>query len=692
MKDLIKRFGSLLLAASVIGARAPAYAVDLTVQDDTAGDNEAEVELVTDSSQISELVADNWSNDYFGEITISTEDETAYRDGEETSLSDELDITKREANKLMQSAETAEEYINEQTDYEASIDGDGNVCVTDPYQTCRLIVYADSLDSYYGAEQVLYDEDWQKYTLQFATKEQTEAAYEVLVTMLGEENCIVDEVMTQGMLAMDDETTAEDTNSSETVEASGYQAVSWGTKYMGMDVLKSQYDSMSFGASDVTVAIIDSGINANHVLFDGKKITGRSFCGKTPTSKNFSTSNYTDYQGHGTHVAGIISDGTPDNVNIMMLRVFSLYKGELTTTASLVIEAMEYASEHGADVINMSFGEEYDKNDPQTHYNNAIKRLYNSGCVIVAAAGNYDVDITSKSVRYPAVLKRVIAVSAINSGGNFASDYSCHGSQVDFAAPGTQIKSAGIASDEKYVKKNGTSMAAPHVCAAAAYVKMLNPTATPKEVKSILRDYSVDLGISGKDNYYGYGVIDLQSYFNSASSSIASMKLELKYSKMAYTGTERKNSVTVSKTDSSGGETILDSSNYVVTYENNVDIGTATVTVTGTGDYSGVLQTTFRIIPQTVELNQLKNPSKGKLGVYWSTVSRGNGYQVRYSTKSDMSGAKKVTVKGRTTSKYTFSGLKKGRTYYASVRAYKTVNGQKIYGKWSEAWQLTLAK
>lgn len=737
MRTLMKRMGSLALAAAVAAAGMPVYALELNIQDVTAGQNEAEVELVTDSNQISQLVADNWSDDYFGEITISTEDNTVEKDGTETTLTDELDITKGEAKEIMQSAETAEEYINGQTDYEAVSDDDGNVYVTDPYQTCRLIVYADRLDSYYGAERVLYDEDWDKYVMQFSTKEQTQAAYETLVDMLGEENCIIDQLIVEPFASADEDVNVvdppiydvdppiyddeddgtmvdppiyppeDDTNTGgffdeeeDDTPSKYYKGKSWGVAYMGMDVLKTQYESMNFDENEITVAVLDSGIQANHEIFKGRKIIGKSFCGKYIKNRynydtSFSPSDCTDYYGHGTACASIIADSTPTNVNIMALRVVgdAHTGGEINwgTTDSLLMSALEYVYDsNSVDVVSMSIWA-YAK--PKMR--ELIKKLYDKGIVMVISAGNHH-PRESGELSHIAKLSTTISVGAIEPDGTVAR-FSCYGKKLDFVAAGDYVTFAYYDYDlypdrmDMYNRDAGTSFASPHVAAAAAYVKMAYPNATVAEVKEILKSYAVDYGDEGKDEYYGYGVINIKTLFNDLN-TMNKMNIELKNSKLTYTGSPRTTEVTVNNVDIELEKTPLDSSNYTVSYKNNTDIGTATVTVTGTGDYTGSVKKTFKIIPQSTDVIRLTNPSKGKLRVYWSTVNRGGGYQIRYSTKSDMSGAKKVLVKGRKTAKYTLSGLKKGRTYYTSVRAYKTVKGKKVFGRWSEVNSTTLTR
>ncbi len=711
------RAASLTLALAIAASGVPAFAQELTMQDgrvvqsedtiaadesivaadedilaveDTAEEYpEVPVELVNDEKQISDLVADNWNDDYFGEITVSTEDNTAQKDGREISLAKELELTPEQEEEILQSPEEAEQYIDEETALDAAVDEEGLVHITDPYQTCRLIVYADQLDTAYGAERVLYDEEAGKYTLQFATREETEAADLGLTEVLGEENCMPDTVRTRAMLGLD--------KADSRVKKTSYESVSWGTQYMGMDQLKSQYSASNLNASPVTVAVVDTGVNKNHDLFKGRKVTGHSFIGKYADSRNYNTSKFADYDGHGSHCAGIIADGTPTNVSIMGLRVFGLDRydplTEVTTTDSIIIEALEYAYKHGADVVNFSIGSTYDSSNPDRVFNHVLKRLHDGGCVVVAAAGNITEDNMFRRVNYPAVLSTTITVSAMKQDGTGAkidNRYSCYGPTVDFAAPGSKIFSASHESNNGYISMDGTSMAAPHVSAAAAYVKMFHPGASFATVKKILKQNSEDLGKAGKDNHYGYGAVRMADYFakEQANGNLWMAKIGTQYAKMEYTGKPCVNPITVTM-----GQTALRKDiDYTVTYSSNTDIGTATATIRGKGSYQGTLKCTYKIIPETVTLTKVSNPKGKKLRVYWNIVRRGGGYQVRCAKNSDFSGAQTATVAGRKTSRYTAVELTPDQTYFVSVRAYKTVKGKKVWGRWSEPMQMTISK
>ena len=151
-------------------------------------------------------------------------------------------------------------------------------------------------------------------------------------------------------------------------------------------------------------------------------------------------------------------------------------------------------------------------------------------------------------------------------------------------------------------------------------------------------------------------------------------------SKVTFTGTSRKPAVTVKLS----GKELVKNTDYTVKYSNNKEIGKATVTITGKGKYTGVIKKTFKIVPMKQVITSVTAKTKAFV-VKWTKDLNVDGYQIKYSTKSDFSGGKSVYVKKNTTVSKTFTGLTAKKTYYVKVRSYKTVNGTKYYSSWSAA-------
>ena len=145
-----------------------------------------------------------------------------------------------------------------------------------------------------------------------------------------------------------------------------------------------------------------------------------------------------------------------------------------------------------------------------------------------------------------------------------------------------------------------------------------------------------------------------------------------------YTGKAIKPTPTVKLS----GKTLKSGTDYTVSYKNNKAVGKATVTITGKGTYTGTVTKTFKINPKATSISKLTSPKTKQLKAAFKKVSGVTGYQVTYSTSSKFTKSTTKTVTVKATSK-TIKSLKKGKTYYVKVRAYKTVSGTKYYSAYS---------
>lgn len=367
-----------------------------------------------------------------------------------------------------------------------------------PAQTehaARVLLFADALPDDCGAQRVLHYAAWREFVLEFAAEDDARSAYETLTETYGITDCWLD-------TALD----------GAEVFADADACTSWGGAVMGLDTLKSQAGRYVPESRRVTVAVIDTGADLTIPALQARTVSPSSydFVGGTSAVTDITTGSYA---GHGTKVASLIADLTPENVELMLLRVYPDSGGAQSTT---VLTALQYALEAGADVVNLSLGWTNADVNPEkyTFLNTVLDKAYSTGVPVICAAGNNKVDVRTV---YPANYSTTIAVSAFNQDQTFAKEWtltagSCYGPGIDFSAPGTAVQTAAPGGGT--ATTSGTSLAAPHITAAAAAILLAEPGASASQVYQTLRTYSRDLGIAGKDNHFGWGCPAMATYFH----------------------------------------------------------------------------------------------------------------------------------------------------------------------------------
>ena len=253
----------------------------------------------------------------------------------------------------------------------------------------------------------------------------------------------------------------------------------------------------------VVVAVIDTGVDINHVEFTGR-LSAKSYNSHTNQT---GLAYVSDDTGHGTHVSGIIAAskdygndvcGVAPGVTLMVLKA-NISSDPRYFDSAAVYSAINYAVNNGANIINLSLGREYyDGVDEleQSIIANAVAK----GVTVICAAGNQK----NNHAGYPASYSDTIAVSATTYNYKFDNNYSNYGPEIDVAAPGSYIYSTKNGGG--YANMSGTSMSAPSVTGIAALLKSINPGYTPQQIRAALRDTAMEAGPLGRDDYYGYGV------------------------------------------------------------------------------------------------------------------------------------------------------------------------------------------
>ncbi|MBD3191689.1 MAG: S8 family serine peptidase [Candidatus Heimdallarchaeota archaeon] len=304
--------------------------------------------------------------------------------------------------------------------------------------------------------------------------------------------------------------------------------------------------SITQGSSDIVVAVLDCGIDFDHSELTHAQwinddeipgnwidddnngyiddLSGWNFV--DDSSNNGPLENGNSHNNHGTFIAGLITAaknnqgivGIAPNIKLMDLTVWydlSADPGtedEVWATQTEIAQAIQYAVENGADVISCSFTYKkrvFDKLSDAAFYDD-MKDATKKDVVICGSAGNHN----NSQKRYPACFSFVIGVGASDFFDQKAS-YSSYGSWIDLVGPaGDQddnidahrLKSTHYG--ESYTFGCGTSYSAPLVAGVVALMKSVDVTISFNKIRCILQRTAIDLGSEGKDDYFGYGIVD----------------------------------------------------------------------------------------------------------------------------------------------------------------------------------------
>lgn len=359
------------------------------------------------------------------------------------------------------------------------------VTVTQPCQSCRLVVLADNPNN-------LPDTQPSK-TIDFG-----DGAYVLVYSTVSETiNALAKLEKTSGISAWPDtpvQLEAQGQSSSQIT------ATAWQDEHCGL----TSFRDANSGSRPVTVAVIDSGIDStfanlyqDRILKNGYDvITGE--IGVIPA----------DGFGHGTLISSLITAYTPSNVKILPIRIFNADGNtDLNPTySSQWLSIFRYIQNAGGNLVNMSLNC-YDPANNSSHMEKLIQReLIDKGISMVCAAGNEGVDTIE---RIPAKMKSAIVVASSNQNDQPSSNStvtSNYGESVDLAAPGEQI--LGIGRKGQSEQGNGTSFAAPLVTAACG-VLLSKQDYQPAALESQIKKYTSPFASSAQG--FGTGVLNLKA-------------------------------------------------------------------------------------------------------------------------------------------------------------------------------------
>ncbi|MBK3636741.1 type VII secretion-associated serine protease mycosin [Streptomyces asoensis] len=294
-----------------------------------------------------------------------------------------------------------------------------------------------------------------------------------------------------------------------TAYADGIRAKQW-----ALEALHTQDAWRSSKGAGITVAVLDTGVEADHPDLAGNVLAGKDMVGfgAGPGDRAWAR--------HGTAMAGIIAGhghgyGNADGVlgiapeaKILPVRVI-LEDGDpqrtkaRNTRGNALAEGIRWAADQGADVINLSLGDDSASAHPEPAEDEAVQYALKKGSVVVASAGNGGEK--GDHISYPAAYPGVIAATAVDRYGTRAS-FSTRRWYATVSAPGVDVVIADP--DHKYYEGWGTSAASAFVSGAVALVKGAHPGLTPAQIKKLLEDTARNAPTGGRDDSRGFGFID----------------------------------------------------------------------------------------------------------------------------------------------------------------------------------------
>ena len=367
--------------------------------------------------------------------------------------------------------------------------------LTQPYQTARLLVSTNKRNiNTEGAVASVRDEKNDITVLQYNTAEEAKSAMESLSETKGVTNVEPDCIMSTDMFA------GLNQGSGELDTTAGHRDEGASEAIHVDDMLEPLKNEK---LNDITVGIIDSGVCSTH-----EALKDRAICADVDFSSDEQETSE-DNNGHGTHVTGIVLDNTLDNVKALVVKALN---GEGKGTDYQIYQAMQYAINNGAKLLNMSLGR-YGTSDLLTEY---VQELWNKNISVVVSAGNehwFADEFT------PAGIVECITVAAVDNdvAYNLTGRFSNGGYPTDCYAPGLNIYSTWIYDDNfnGYRECTGTSMSSPFCAAAVANMYSYSSEYTAQYVHDRIRSECQPF-LSGKYVHHEYkdwvmGVLDCRS-------------------------------------------------------------------------------------------------------------------------------------------------------------------------------------
>jgi subtilisin family serine protease len=285
------------------------------------------------------------------------------------------------------------------------------------------------------------------------------------------------------------------------------------------------------GGSTVVVAVVDNAIETNHPDLAANMVAGKDMSSTPDTDPNPPNATFS----HGTHVAGIVSAVTNNSLGIAsagnnkvkIMPIKATPDGGSSNSIYYGFEGIIWAVDNGAKIVSLSWG---GAGFSQTEQD-VIDYAFNSGVLVVAAAGNDNNDELS----YPAAYNHVISVASLDVS-DARSSFSSYGSTVDISAPGRGILSAipfGL-----YASYSGTSMATPLVSSCLAYIWSCFPSLTMAQLENVLKSTADDISVANPSfiGRLGAGRVNLLNAVSCLTENLAGINLSISPSRYFCAG------------------------------------------------------------------------------------------------------------------------------------------------------------
>ncbi|MBO1331743.1 type VII secretion-associated serine protease mycosin [Streptomyces sp. VRA16 Mangrove soil] len=282
----------------------------------------------------------------------------------------------------------------------------------------------------------------------------------------------------------------------------------------GLTALHTQEAWRTTKGKGITVAVLDTGVDDQHPDLKGNVTTGKDFIGFGAERGD------RPWARHGTAIASVIAGhghgkdggdgvmGVAPEATILPVRVI-LEDGDPARTKAretrgdALSDGIRWAADHGADVINLSLGDDSSTAHAEASEDDAIQYALKKGVSVVASAGNGGEK--GDHISYPAAYPGVITATAVDSTGTRAS-FSTRRWYATVAAPGRGIVTADP--DRRYYSAWGTSAASAFVSGAVALIRAAHPGLSPAQIKKLVEDTAQDPPSGGRDDSRGFGMID----------------------------------------------------------------------------------------------------------------------------------------------------------------------------------------